>query len=276
MQSRYCLKSLIKIDSGVMMQAEFKKNGYVLVKNFFTPAEVDALVADIQAASQAIPSDDILDKGNLKFHALIMHSSEKLRSFISQPKIIDFLKQFMGPDIWVRWDQAVEKKPGADTFPWHQDNQYSALKDQHFQFWISLTTMTADNGGLWVVPGSHKGMLKYEMIGTHVSYAGDVTHAEFISAEPGDVVLFSSFLLHSTTPNITQKSRWAYVVEYMKMDNIDPYIEAPYLMVAKNGQPHVEYLDRLPSANDWSNRYKYSNLKQKIKAKILSAKAAIT
>ena len=141
------------------MQIEFKKNGYVFIKNFFSQAEVDALVADIKEASATKSDDDVLDKGNLKFHALIMHRSEKLRAFISQPKIVDFLKQFTGPDIWVRWDQAVEKKPGAGTFPWHQDNQYSGLKDQHFQFWISLTTMTADNGGLWVVPGSHKGML---------------------------------------------------------------------------------------------------------------------
>ena len=90
------------------MQIEFKKNGYVFIKNFFSQAEVDALVADIKEASAIKSDDDVLDKGNLKFHALIMHRSEKLRAFISQPKIVDFLKQFTGPDIWVRWDQAVE------------------------------------------------------------------------------------------------------------------------------------------------------------------------
>ena len=95
--------------------------------------------------------DDVLDKGNLNFHALLMHCSEKIRAFISQAKIIDLLSPLAGPDIWVRWDQAVEKQRGAGTFPWHQDNQYSYLKDQHYQFWISMTSMTADNGGLWVV-----------------------------------------------------------------------------------------------------------------------------
>ena len=262
------------------MQAEFKKNGYVFIKNFFTPAEVEALVADIQEASATKSGDDVLDKGNLKFHALIMHRSEKLRTFISQHKIVDFLKQFAGPDIWVRWDQAVEKKPGAGVFPWHQDNQYSQLKDAHFQFWISLTTMTADNGGLWVVPGSHKGMLKYETDGSHVVYKGDVSKAKFISAEPGDVVLFSSFLLHSTTPNITQNSRWAYVVEYMRMDDIDPFIDAPHLVVAKNGQSHLEYLQRLPSQDYWLNKIKYLNLKQKIKKQLkttfFTVKSALT
>lgn len=250
------------------MHADFKKNGYVFIKNFFSQAEVDALVSDIKEASATKSGEDVLDKGDLKFHALIMHRSEKLRAFISQPKIIEFLKQFAGPDIWVRWDQAVEKKPGAGTFPWHQDNQYSQLKDQHFQFWISLTTMTAENGGLWVVPGSHKGMLKYDVDDNHVSYNGDVSKAEFISAEPGDVVLFSSYLLHSTTPNITQNSRWAYVIEYMQMNHIDPFIDPPHLVVAKNGQPHLEYLDRLPAQDEWVNRWKYWNIKQKFKQQI--------
>jgi ectoine hydroxylase-related dioxygenase (phytanoyl-CoA dioxygenase family) len=257
------------------MHAEFKKNGYVYIKNFFSQAEVDALVADIKEASAIKSGEDVLDKGDLKFHALIMHRSEKLRAFISQSKIIDFLKQFAGPDIWVRWDQAVEKKPGAGTFPWHQDNQYSQLKDQHFQFWISLTTMTADNGGLWVVPGSHKGMLKYDVDDNHVSYNGDVSKAEFISAEPGDIVLFSSFLLHSTTPNITQNSRWAYVIEYMQMDKIDPYIDAPHLVVAKDGQSHLEYLDKLPSESDWVNRWKYWSVKHKVKQQIKTSLATI-
>ena len=104
------------------MQAEFKKKGYVFIKNFFTQTEIDTLVEDIKKASATKTGDDVLDKSNLKFHALIMHRSEKLRKFISQQKIIDFLKPFAGPDIWVRWDQAVEKKPGAGTFAWHQDN----------------------------------------------------------------------------------------------------------------------------------------------------------
>jgi Phytanoyl-CoA dioxygenase (PhyH) len=49
-----------------IMQAEFKKNGYVFIKNFFSQAEVDALVADIKEASATKSGEDVLDKGNLK------------------------------------------------------------------------------------------------------------------------------------------------------------------------------------------------------------------
>ena len=47
-----------------------------------------------------------------------------------------------------------------------------------------MTSMTADNGGLWVVPGSHKGLLKFEKEDSHVVYKGNTDNKVFISAEP--------------------------------------------------------------------------------------------
>lgn len=38
-----------------------------------------------------------------------MHHSEKLRAFISQTKIVNFLKQFAELDILVTRDRALEK-----------------------------------------------------------------------------------------------------------------------------------------------------------------------
>ena len=74
------------------MQKEFKKNGYVFMKGFFFKDEVLQLIEDIKEASAEKTDDDILDKGNLKFHALLMHRSEKLRKFISQSiRHINFL-----------------------------------------------------------------------------------------------------------------------------------------------------------------------------------------
>jgi hypothetical protein len=245
----------------------FAKNGYVLIRNFFSVDEIKHLIEEIKNTAGQNKKSDILDVGNLKFHHLIMHRNEKLREFISQPKVVDFLKQFMGPNIWVRWDQAVEKSPGAGTFPWHQDNSYSQLKDAHFQFWISLTKMTKENGGIWLVPGSHHKILKHDIEGPHTIFRGETESPEFIAAEIGDIVLFSSQMLHSTTPNITDHSRWAYVVEYMKAEHIDPYIESPYLMIAENGQPAMRYVYELPAENSWTNRIKYFREKRRIASK---------
>lgn len=239
------------------LQQQFKKDGYVLIKNFFSTEEIATLISDIRETSDKKTEADILDVGNLQFHALLMHKSEKLRQFISQPKIVDFLKIFMGLDIWVRWDQAVEKRPGAGTFPWHTDNSYSGLVDQHFQFWISLTKMTKENGGIWLIPGSHKKKIKHTNDGNHTVAQTNGAQETFIDAEIGDIVLFSSKLLHSTTPNITQESRWAYVIEYMKVGHIDPFIEPPYLKIAKDGKPALSYTNHLTDEDSLINKIKY-------------------
>lgn len=243
--------------NALKLQQQFKNDGYVFIKNFFSIEEIAMLISDIKETSDKKTEADILDVGNLQFHALLMHKSEKLRQFISQSKIIDFLKIFMGSDIWVRWDQAVEKRPGAGTFPWHTDNSYSGLKDPHFQFWISLTKMTKENGGIWLIPGSHKKKFKHTNEGNHTVAQTDAAKAVFIAAEIGDIVLFSSKLLHSTTPNITQESRWAYVIEYMKVGHIDPYIAPPYLKIAKDGQPALRYVDELTGDRMLINKIKY-------------------
>lgn len=247
------------------LKASFDKNGYVLIKNFFSKEEIIALIAEIQATCAAHPSADQLNVGKLTFNSLIMHKSQRLREFISQAKVVDLLSQLMGPDIWVGWDQAVEKGPGAVTFPWHQDNSYSKLKDPHYQFWISLTKMTKDNGGIWILPGSHQKSLPHVKEGSHMAYHGNTEHAEFISAEIGDIVLFSSLTLHATTPNITHDSRWAYVVEYMKTDHIDPYISKPHLIVAQGGKPHLEYVDHIPGERHLINKIKYFNLRESLR-----------
>lgn len=247
------------------LQKEFDEKGYIFIKNFFSKEEIITLIDEIKHTSAEHATEDILNVGALKFNSLIMHKSLKLREFISQPKVVNFLTQFMGPNIWARWDQAVEKGPGAGTFPWHQDNSYSRLKDPHYQLWISLTKMTKDNGGIWIIPGSHKKNLLHGSDGTHNIFEGNTDNAEFISAEIGDIVLFSSRALHSTTPNITKESRWAYVVEYMKMQHIDPYIDKPHLIIAEHNKPSLRYVQTLASERDLINIIKYLNIKENLR-----------
>jgi ectoine hydroxylase-related dioxygenase (phytanoyl-CoA dioxygenase family) len=254
------------MESMLSLQQTFDKNGYIFIKNFFSADEVKTLITEIQNTATEHASRDILNLGQLTFNSLIMHKSQKLREFIAQPKVVDLLTKFMGPDIWVRWDQAVEKGPGAVTFPWHQDNSYSRLKDPHLQFWISLTKMTKDNGGIWIIPGSHKKILPHAKVGCHTVYQGKTENAEFISAEIGDIVLFSSLTLHATTPNITNESRWAYVVEYMKLEHVDPYISGPHLIIAKGGKPHLEYVKNLESEHYLINKLKYFNLRASLRS----------
>jgi ectoine hydroxylase-related dioxygenase (phytanoyl-CoA dioxygenase family) len=241
---------------GNQLLENYKRDGYIICRNFFSEEEVKRLLEDIQSAKLRY-GHDVLTNGGLMFNSSIFFNSEKLQSFISQQKIIDLLSQLIGPNIWVRWDQAVAKQPGAKTFPWHQDNSYSRVKDPHYQLWIALTEMTPENGGLWLQPGSHKGPLPHKRVGHEQVYDGTPENPVFIGAKPGDVVVFSSFTLHSTTPNVTDHPRWAYVIEYMSADHYDPYLEPPYFMVSKDGKSNPEFVDSYPGKANPLNHLKY-------------------
>ena len=222
-------------------QEQFKKDGYVFIKNFFTPEEITNLMTEIKSAKTRSGVSGI-DREALTFYSSLFFYSRPLQSFVAQQRIIDLLTPIIGSDFWVRWDQAVAKEPGSGTFPWHQDNAYSHLKDGYYQLWIAMTEMSADNGGLWLVPGSHKHLLPHQRVGNHLKWEGTSENAVFIAAEPGDIVLFSSFLLHKTTPNVTKNPRWTYVIEYMSIDHFDPGVEPPYFIVGRNGRSQQEFV----------------------------------
>ena len=196
--------------------------------------------------------------GDLVFRHRLFFKSEEIQQFISQRRLIDVLTPILGPDLWVRWDQAIYKGPGGGEFPWHQDNAYNRLKDEHLQVWVALTKMDRDRGGLWLQEGSHRyGVVPHEVVGTHLSYPDKLGKAVAIEAEPGDLVLFSSLMLHSTGPNVTQDSRLAYVIEYMSMDSYDPYIRSPYFLAARNGEPHPEFVRFFRGRLSPANQLKY-------------------
>ena len=237
---------------------EFDQQGFTVARKFFSAQEMSDLMEAIHRAQplEKVPSE--LNKGGLTFKHNILQHSTYLQKFISQQKVIDFMSPIIGPDIWVRWDQAIAKVPGAPEFPWHQDNGYNKLKQGHFQFWVAMTEINKETGLLWLQPGSHKrGVMTHNLDGTHQVCEGDPAGAVAVEAEPGDAILFSSLMLHRTSPNVGQKPRWAYVVEYMSLDQYDPYIRKPYFIAARNGRSAPEFVQSFRGSLSARNQLLY-------------------
>ena len=221
---------------------QFQEQGYTVIRGFYSAHEMDALIHDIRTADPKDSRPDVLNHGEMRFYSNIFFRSKPLQEQISDQKLLDIVCPIAGPDLWVRWDQAVAKGPGSGDFPWHQDNAYNFLKVEHFQLWIALSEITPERGGLWVVPGSHLGgVLPHAAVGNHQAYRGPTDGAVSLKAEAGDLVLFSSKLLHYTSPNVTDIDRWAYVVEYMHTAHFDPFIKGPFFMVSKDGRSAPEF-----------------------------------
>lgn len=94
---------------------EFEKNGYVIIQNLFSREEMAALIEDIKTARTRNGVSG-LNQGSMTFYSSLFFHNPRIREFVSQPKIIEQLVPLIGPDFWVRWDQAVAKGPGSPTF----------------------------------------------------------------------------------------------------------------------------------------------------------------
>jgi ectoine hydroxylase-related dioxygenase (phytanoyl-CoA dioxygenase family) len=249
---------------------QFHREGYLHLKGFFTPAEVDQMQAEIQAVNSRLSTSG-LNKNNMTFYSNVFSASEKMRTILAQQKILDLIVPIANDDVWIRWDQAVLKRPDGEEFPWHQDNGYNGLQNEHFQLWIALTTMKDENGGLWVSPGSHKkGTLKHRRVDNHIVVDIENMPIQSVDAEKGDVILFSSYMLHRTGKNVSNIDRLAYVVEYMKMNHYDARSKGPYFAVSDQGRSHPQTLEQLPAFSSLPKRlmakssYLLNNISQKV------------
>jgi ectoine hydroxylase-related dioxygenase (phytanoyl-CoA dioxygenase family) len=237
---------------------ELRERGYIVARGFFSRPEMEALCEELRTARPRLAGADWLTTGNMIFRSNLYFHSRRLQAFISQPRLVDFLTPIIGPDFWVRWDQAVNKLPGGVEFPWHQDNAYNRLLVPHYQLWVAATPIRRENGGLWLDPGSHaRGRLPHRFVGSHAVYRGVPENPLVVEAEAGDVILFSSLLLHCTSPNISTGERWAYVVEYVPCDDFDPYISSPYFMVARHGRPQPRFVRTFRGRLRPRNQLKY-------------------
>lgn len=222
-------------DGNVDLAARFRTEGHVRLDGFFSSDEISKLQEEIVAAARGREGASSLDRGGLTFEENVFLRSSFVQDFISQEKIVDVLSRVIGPGFFVRWDQCVRKVPGGVEFPWHQDNAYSRLRDEHYQFWVALTDSTRENGGLSLQPGGTRERLPHTWVGNHLVCTVKAGEEVFIHAARGDVVVFSSFVPHHTGPNETDADRVAYVVEYMSLDSYDPLLRPPYFVVAENG-----------------------------------------
>lgn len=133
------------------------------------------------------------------------------------------VSDLLGPDIDVFQTQFILKNPGAWGQPWHQDSYYFRFDHQpQVGLWLAITEATLKNGCLSVLPGSHKLPIQShdsdERPGANQGYTVvrnvDDEKAVPVLMEPGDLLVFHSFLLHRSVDNLGKGRREAMVYHY--------------------------------------------------------------
>jgi phytanoyl-CoA hydroxylase len=217
----------------------FNRDGYVVVRQFFSREEVDMLYQTaIQDEVMSKNRYDRVDASGMKTRLTLWYSlNESLYSkFASSERIVNAVEQILNGKAAHYHSKLMQKEPRTGgAWEWHQDYGYW-YKNNGFLFpkmlsvLTALTTSNKENGCLQMIKGSHKmGRIEHGFTGEQVgadmekvNEALKIMPLEYMEMEPGDTVFFHCNTLHASAANLSEKARWSIITAYNLASNI-PY-----------------------------------------------------
>ncbi|MEO6846565.1 MAG: phytanoyl-CoA dioxygenase family protein [Chthoniobacterales bacterium] len=159
----------------------FLDDGFIVVRDVFSPAEMEAVNAHLWECKQYADKHDGVTPFGYRFDEPVYRAGiklperrlESIRGDLEKdpffykisrdPRILDIAEQIIGPNIKLFTAQYVGKPAYVGTpHAWHQDPSYwRSHGPSLFSFWISVDGSDVENGCVEFLPGSHKlGFLK--------------------------------------------------------------------------------------------------------------------
>lgn len=199
---------------------EFKTQGYTIVPELFSQAEISSLIEHYMALREAgtypgdFPGVNLSDEDPLKRYPRMIHMhrwDEVSLRWMTDPRLDACMSAFGGASPLAVQTMLYFKPPGARGQALHQDNYYLQVKPGTcLAAWMALDDCDEANGCLQVVPGTQETPeLCLQKADTSQSFT-DVTVplAEGMQARPmvmkaGDVLFFNGQLVHGSLPNTT-------------------------------------------------------------------------
>lgn len=218
---------------------QFHRQGYLVVENAFSPAEVQAgldgllhllsgAVADFagvqyEQASAGLSVEQMTATERQDYVRKFMwfvNFDERLHGLAHHPQLLALLARIIGETPVLFQDMALLKPPqvGREK-PWHQDHAYFQLELEAkvVGCWIALDEATTENGCMIIAPGSHRQgpvvhfrRRDWQICDTDV----DNSHALAVPLQPGGLLLFQSLLHHGTPRNESTSRRRALQFHY--------------------------------------------------------------
>lgn len=144
---------------------KFEEQGYLVIKNVFSPEEIEAFRADCYKQFEIDAKKGLnysIQKTNARSLRGDLISKALIRKTILDDRIVYILKELLGPDLVYFGDSTVQFGVGFRGF--HRDNidrEYNGGPDWEgdypiFRFGLYLQDHVKFSGGLKVKSGSHK------------------------------------------------------------------------------------------------------------------------
>jgi hypothetical protein len=234
--------------------AHYRREGYAILRSLFSPEEVRSIgAAADEVHSEAVRHGRSFRHGNLFYNVAPGPAGPQVRmvqwpsyhqpvlnGVRLDPRMARVLEPLLGADLKQIINQIHWKEPGGKAeFAWHQDCQfrepadaYRNLAGSYVQTGLAIDPQTPEAGCMRFIPGSHlKGDLKLdtplEVLG--VAMDDDVLRRAGLSPQdsievvlaPGDLALWSPFLVHGSGVNRSDHKRRLYVNGYVRAQDCD-------------------------------------------------------
>lgn len=218
---------------------DFKRDGYILIKGFFSSQEVDKMysiaIADDLMKKNALDLNDQTGK-KTRLSLWFTPGNDVFGYMTRSKRMIDAITPLLDSDSPVCHfhSKLMQKEPRVGgAWEWHQDygywykNQFM-FPDQLISVMVALTPANKQNGCLQVIKGSHKlGRVNHgfagEQVGadmTMVNNARQTMPLVYCELDPGDALIFHSNLLHRSEANLSEHPRWSIISCYSSQSNL--------------------------------------------------------
>jgi hypothetical protein len=231
------------------------RDGYAIVRGLFSLNEIEDIAAAVdQVHAEGVTHGRSFRHGNLFYNVASSADGEPLVRMAQWPsyhqpllnrvrldtRIAELLEPLVGRNLKQIINQIHWKAPGSlGDFAWHQDSKsrrpasaFRNLADSYVQTGIALDPHTLESGCLRFIPGSHlRGDLQMDC-STHslgVAMKDAALEAVGLSADdaidvlldPGDLAVWSPYLVHGSGTNRSDHKRRFYINGYVRAEDCD-------------------------------------------------------
>jgi hypothetical protein len=236
--------------------AHFWRDGYAIVRGFFSAAEIQLISGALdQLYAEGVAHGRCFRHGNLFYNvAREAESGEPLVRMVQWPSyhqstlngvrldsgFARLLEPLIGRDLKQIINQVHWKVPGSlGDFAWHQDSRfrrppsaYRNLGTAYVQTGLAIDPHTPESGCMRFIPRSHlRGDLRIDCAAHALGTAMTDEPLERVGLreedaidlvlEPGDLALWSPYLVHGSGKNRSDHKRRLYINGYVRAEDCD-------------------------------------------------------
>ncbi|CAD5122259.1 DgyrCDS10704 [Dimorphilus gyrociliatus] len=216
----------------------YDDEGVFCVRNLFSKEEIDHILKGITETDLITSRAWDLADGEGRASRLVIwsHPGNDVTGMVARSRrLVESSERLLGGEVYHYHSKLMMKEPHTGgKHLWHQDYGYwyknGMLRPDVLTVFIALDVCNKTNGGLQVVPGTHKAgriehdllhgqtVANYDRVNALCEHYGGVVYADL---QPGDALFFHSNVLHTSDKNDSDLRRWCLLLSYNRADN-DP------------------------------------------------------